>query len=62
MPGSLVCRIERAISTGEGPHGLETDKCHRNIVKAAYEVKTFIHLFFYKSLHHEDIAGIENVR
>lgn len=62
MPGSLVCQIERAISAGDGPHGLETDKWHRHIVKTAYEIKPSIHLLFCKSLHYEDIAGIQSVK
>lgn len=62
MPGSLVCQIERAISAGEGPHGLETDKWHRHTVKTDYEIKPSIHLLFCKSLHYEDIAGVQSVK
>lgn len=62
MPSSLVCQIERAISAQEGPHGLEADKCHRHIVETAYEIKPSVDLLFCKSLHYEDIAGIQSVR
>lgn len=45
MPDSLVCQIKRAISAGEGPHGLGADKWHRHIVKTAYEIKPSTHFF-----------------
>lgn len=45
-----------------GPHGLETDKWRRHIVKTAYKIKLSIHLLFCKSLHYEDIAGVQSVK
>lgn len=45
MPGSLVCQNERAISAGEGLHGLGTEKWHRHILKTAYEIKPSIHFY-----------------
>lgn len=62
MPGTLVCQIERAVPSRQAPHGLERDKWHRHIMKTAYEIKPSIHLLFCKSLHYENIAGIQSVR